>query len=1189
MKKKIVISENQYKRVFLGEQDPKNKSLAAKAAPPRAVARVSLGGALWLDKPLPIDDLFSYHIKNKTDGDNFRKWVRSDSKRLTKVNSEYKKKGLTGTLDSSGSYNNEHMKVAWRIVGDEYLKSNKGKGWEGVDDYAGLDVQHPLYSQQSKEVVVKVPKLSNYFEYQNFKNALINWDKNSSYFGWTYDRTINSDRISDIVSGKVEKSTCINPTYILQKMNELKSDMIWAAIKNGANYEKAQSILDRRGFDDYVSNYFDEISVGMKPVKPQPIVDKTYTGGPRDENNFNTQVLDPSGGLGGAYNQNLANIQQFNNLNQIKYEDDLSDYKRRLELYNELNELGEEFKENLKTYNKYDKVLDLINQQNVIISLQTKDRYENACVSPVYVTKVLSVGYGAPGSGGQSPTVDETFEWSDACKNNGGVFMIPTTPIDKSAGKESIGFIGNKTICCCVNPTGTANVKVNGVNNDYYVDIDIQEWCGKSIGDIRSTWKKVEDWTTDCVTDWHCIADIASIVAIAFGPMGILVSGLIDLVSAIGYVAEGEEGWELNAGLTAIGALGGLGEAIKLANKGPKFASKLGELGKIVDGAGNDLIKLEKDIVDWSKTLNPDELKVFDDFTDVSKKLNTPEYQKLIKDLESQSKNLDVTQKGVLSNIFKNEEPKKIQQLFDESGQDLSKMINKYNKGVKQFIIQGGLFAGMYVYSEEIGEGLLNLCKNFNVDLLGVFDDECNPINDGGLPKPSDVDFSDILINDPEYAKELKEKIDLLTPKSGFDFNQLNFGEELKKYRDSLLKIENLGDNYLPLEQKIIDLHKKIIEVTDGYGMDITQINNKLSVAIDIYNKIVSLTGNENLDDIKKLIDVGIYKLESIKGVKISDKKKKAISQTGNPNIDDDDVDIWDEMIKDLESKEKMENKEEKEKLDEQIKRIKSLFGNDRLYGNLISEQTYATDTDGDGKINEPEAKSFLNSLGYITKTSSDDDLCLSPNSDLKKVYDIVKSKTNVGFQMNPNTEIGCALTIYSRDKASSRILNQITLFEGATGNRFGMIIKVKDVDCCDKDINSVNNTIPSGSAVWNVGVNGYLDVGGVKKFGLGLTYIKVDGTWKIDNTTGLPRIDDGIVVKLLNEQQKGVKTKITFLGFDVPVTGFSNTGTERGGEKEWMTDGGGSCQSLNDFVGSILGGSIDDEFNLEQLINNKM
>lgn len=1188
MKKRVIISEEQFKRVFLKEQNPpkkKGKPMGAQVSPPSPFKGV---GAI---KVAPDDELFKYHIKNKSDGDNFRKWVRSNNKRLSKVITEFRKKGMSGTLDETGSYNNEYMKVAWGVVGKEYLSSNKGKGWEGVDDFAGLDTQHPAYDRtlnNADGVSITKPTYENYKEYRNFQSSLKNWDIVHNYFGWTGERMVNSDKISDILNSKVGASTCINPSYIIEKLEELKFDMMNSALSGGVvGSDDVERILASRSFDDKLKNYFGDLSIGFKPERPKEMVDNTYTGGPRDANDMNTMVLDPSGGLERSYYQNLQNINQLNVAAQTKYDNDLKDYNEKIELQKKLNTLGTEFKENLIFYNKYDKVLEIIDEHNIIISLQTKERHENACSNPVYKTVSLPVGYGAPGSGGHSPEVDETFEWSDVCKNNGGMFMTPTNPSVRSTGMSNIGFTDNKTICCCVKPNGTAKVTVNGVDGDYVVDINIKDWCGKSIGDIRSGWEKVEDWTSDCASDWHCLADIGSIVSLAFGPVGILVSGLIDLVSAIGYVVEGDEGWEINASLTALGALGGLGEALKLAGKGSKFTAKLGELGKITTQYGDDLIGLEREIAQWSRTLNPEELKMFDEFKELLKKVDDPKYRDLITDLNKQGKNLDSQQRGVLSNIFKNEDPKKIEELYNKSGKDLNKMVNSYFKGGKQFVIQGSLFASMYVYSEEIGKGLFNLCKNFGVDLLGVFDNECNPISEDGIPTTPNVDFSDILINDPEYSKELKEKIDLLSPKSSFDFNKLNFGEELKKYRDSLIRIEELGVKYLLVEQKITQLHKKIIEVTDGYGMDITQINNKLSVAIDIYNKIVSLTGNENLDDIKKLIDVGIYELESIKGVKISDKKKKAISQTGNPNIDDDDVDIWDEMIKDLESKEKMENKEEKEKLDEQIKRIKSLFGNDRLYGNLISEQTYATDTDGDGKINEPEAKSFLNSLGYITKTTNDDDLCLSPNSDLKKVYDLIKTKSNVGFQLNPNSEIGCALTIYSRDKASSKIVNQISLFEGPTGNRFGMIIKVKDVDCCDSDINNVNSSVPSGSVVWNVGVNGYLDVGGVKKFGLGLTYIKVDGTWKI--SSGVPKIDDGIVVKLLNENQKGVKTKIEFLSFDVPIPGFSNTGTERGGEKQWMNDGSGSCITINDFVGSILGGSIDDEYGIENLIDNKM
>jgi hypothetical protein len=1196
MKKRVVISEEQFKRLFLTEQNPpkkKGKSKAAQAAPPSPFNDVK-----YNVKPLPIDDLFNYHIKNKSDGDNFRSWVRSDSKRLSIVNKELSKNGFTDGLSKSGEYNNDYVRIAWRTVGDDYLKFKNSKV---VDDYAGLDTQHPNYKRQYKlpdenlDYSMLNPSFSNwktpaYEEFQEFKNykkALSNWESVSNYFGWTGEKTVSSSQISNILNAKIDVSTCIDPSYVINKLEELKYEMMTSALSvGGVGYDDVERILATREFDDNLKNYFGDLSIGLKPVRPKEVEDKTYTGGPRDKKDMITQVLDPEGGLGGAYYQNKRNIDSFNAFNQMKYDDDLKDYEQKVELQKKLNILGSAFTENLVFYNKYDKVLEIIDEHNILISLQTKERHENACSDPVY--KIVSIPItGARMESGSSSDVNETFKWSDVCKNNGGMWMAPTTPSVRTAGMSTIGFTDNKTVCCCVNPKGTAKVTVDGAKGEYVVDINIGDWCGKSIGDIRSTWEKVEDWGSDCASDWHCIADIASIVSLAFGPAGLFISALIDLVSAIGYVAEQDEGWKINAGLTALGALGGLGEALKLAGKGTKFAAKLGELGRITTQYANDLITLEREVAIWSRTLNADELKMFDAFQDLLKKVNDPRYRDLITDLNRQGGNLDPIQKGVLGDIFRKESPTEIERLYNVAGKDLNKMVNSYFKGARQLIIQGSLFAGMYIYSEEMGEGLHNLCKNFGVDLLGVFDDGCNPISKDNKPINPDVDFSDVLMDDPEYAKELEEKINSLTPTSSFDFNELNFDEELKKYRDSLLKIDKLNSKYLPLEQKIIQLHKKIIEVTEGYGMDVTQINNKLSVAIDIYNKIIALFGNENLYDITKLIDDGIKKLETIKGVKISDEKKRAISQTGNPNIGEDESVMWDEMMNELDSKQKMDNQKENKRLNEEIKRIKSLFGDDRLYGNLISEETFATDTDGDGKINEPEAKSFLNSLGYITKTTNDDDLCLSPNSDLKKVYNIVKSKNNVGFQLNPNSEIGCALTIYSRDKASSKIVNQISLFEGTTGNRFGILIKVKDVDCCDTDINNINSTVPTGSVVWNVGVNGYLDVGGTKKFGLGLTYIKIDGTWKISG--GVPKIEDGVVVKLLNENLKGVKTKIEFLSFDVPVNGFSNTGTERGGEKEWLTDGSGSCISINDFVGSILGGSISDEYDIEDLIDNKM
>jgi len=57
----------------------------------------------------------------------------------------------------------------------------------------------------------------------------------------------------------------------------------------------------------------------------------------------------------------------------------------------------------------------------------------------------------------------------------------------------------------------------------------------------------------------------------------------------------------------------------------------------------------------------------------------------------------------------------------------------------------------------------------------------------------------------------------------------------------------------------------------------------------------------------------------------------------------------------------------------EEINRIKSLFNEERLYGNLINEQPFANDANSDGNIDEPEAIDFLKSLDYsVTKLSDE-------------------------------------------------------------------------------------------------------------------------------------------------------------------------------------------------------------------------
>jgi hypothetical protein len=96
--------------------------------------------------------------------------------------------------------------------------------------------------------------------------------------------------------------------------------------------------------------------------------------------------------------------------------------------------------------------------------------------------------------------------------------------------------------------------------------------------------------------------------------------------------------------------------------------------------------------------------------------------------------------------------------------------------------------------------------------------------------------------------------------------------------------------------------------------------------------------------------------------------------------------------------------------LNEEIKRIRSLFTEDRLFGNLVNEATNP-DTSGDGKIDSSEftasgdeidtdeAMEFLIASGYtVTKPNVDDekittlDIC-SKKTNMKYIYGYSKSK----------------------------------------------------------------------------------------------------------------------------------------------------------------------------------------------------
>lgn len=91
----------------------------------------------------------------------------------------------------------------------------------------------------------------------------------------------------------------------------------------------------------------------------------------------------------------------------------------------------------------------------------------------------------------------------------------------------------------------------------------------------------------------------------------------------------------------------------------------------------------------------------------------------------------------------------------------------------------------------------------------------------------------------------------------------------------------------------------------------------------------------------------------------------------------------------------------------EEINRIKSLFNEERLYGNLINEQPFATDTNSDGNIDEPEAINFLKSLDYSVKKLSDEDNSVAGFCYSKDIIKNIYTKYKLNFKdSSVSTEI---------------------------------------------------------------------------------------------------------------------------------------------------------------------------------------
>ena len=903
--KKIVISESQYNRVFLNEQKvtpmwnphirmwthpaysdyefnvPKDM-IYKKNSDGTYSPKYPLSNTMDKDFTISKDDpniikqtiklekekQFKENITDKKSGDKFRRWVRYDSERLSKVEKELKRNNLPGTLDASGDYDNEYIKIAWNLLGTLYLIDSRTKKID--DEFKGWLEKNPIYDDYSQidytnaKIIQSDVRKSN--EYQNYIKALKNRRSLKSTFGWTDDESVSiQNNIEKLLSGQISSSTCINPESLLIDLRFAK-ESVQSYFKNNDNINVGSDVIfsstaggwKKGDISKYYSNFesdedlekeyseYIEKSKELKRECPNPIVNKydnvnvassTYVDNPYK--NYDSNDNQPTTYINYSQSEVDACTKKRNELNS-KYPNIIFRWReyqkiktQEVSAKKELKSLGFEVNDttlmDVRQINQIFYILEIINVHNLIIAGQSSQKEEQLCDDIVYGTGVRYEKR-RDNWGGAAVLVDtpvrynKTFSWKGVCKDKGGVFTYPTERKLEKGNSKSIGWIGNQGYCMCARN-----------NEDTIHGKKIYEWA--EVSDTRKWYDpdRIGDAVKDCATDWHCILDIVSIAAYAFGPVGAIVSGIVDAISAIGYVVEGDEGWKLNAGLTALGMFG-IGEGLSLAKRGVKFSNKLNDLGSIigknVDNAGKikNPFKLERDIANWTKGLSDAEKKLYKDFRKINSKIDGEGGRKFLDDINKKMKDLPNPNKGTLEKMFKELKPEDMKKLFDESGGDLLKMTNKYSKGVRGAVIQGVLFTSVYTFSDEIGSWLGEKYKELydktGLDPFGAMNADLTKSEQEKI----EVDFSELIIN---------EKMDQIP-------DYINSKEDV-------LSVLNINENVFNIYNELIKGDKKE-KSEELYSIYEDIVNNAKLVNSEDYNKVNQLWINfrDSKDDVEK-------------------------------------------------------------------------------------------------------------------------------------------------------------------------------------------------------------------------------------------------------------------------------------------------------------------------------------------------
>lgn len=672
-------------------------------------------------KTIWYDDQFKKNITDKTSGDKFRVWVNDNPDQLKLVNNALKSSGINTSLDRSGPFDNDVIKIAYKTVGGNYEVSkikpysieSLYKGY--LDDLENIntssdDQQIAQYrknpeslntsitfmlsklDQKELDFISKNNKykdnvnwLEKYGEdfinkftseeyvakdhlyggYNLFKSAFEHRNKIKSAMMWTDQPKILLKDLSTI--GNISRSTAIDPSYIIS--------VLWV--------DAIQSTITK--------NIREEIlNIKEKPKKPAD-----YDSWSPDKQAQWT----------------------FDSVFNIEGSSD--------------SEFLSKLKQDLKVY---DDLISYIYQHNTQLLLQTPKRGTDigggesnidACRKTITINKPVNVTDLFGKTVGQK-TGTFNYSMTNVCKNYGGLWLNGVTSMAS---------------CCCVNvpvdkptyPSVSATLieRDLGAGGDsqtrqYYANIKINliRSCERT-KDIRNLTERASDQVRDCSQDYHCWLDIASIAALIIPGVGIVVSALIDVANAATYLVEAgladnpndRNEALLGAGFSMLGAItGGGGTTAKYLTKGVSKEVQMfgkeyvtivyevyGKAGKIESDILKEELEGAFELLARKRGLSEAEQKVAKTYLSQVSKLNTAAFDTYVKSVQS------VQDKIGLANMRRiGSEPKFIELLNKENG-DVITALSKYTKSEagREALTELGLYVVLADYLPTLQVGAM--------------------------------------------------------------------------------------------------------------------------------------------------------------------------------------------------------------------------------------------------------------------------------------------------------------------------------------------------------------------------------------------------------------------------------------------------------------------------------------------------